>query len=289
MANPLSRLFGRTPPAAQADSQTSPEDSGENAVLLRLKVQMEELNAASKSLAAGRSAEFLAKLPQLKRLDVLSAQGQSFEHEFLLEAAGQGHVDVVRALVARGAAVNGTGLIRHNSGPGHTALHAAAGRGQIEVARFLLEQGAKVNAMYGWGETPLHCAVAQRHLEMVAFLLESGADVNARLAGSDLGTPLWRAAEKLFLDVVKHLLEHGADPRLINDGRKESPSLTAHRGFQEACLKFHQTHGAERAQIGERLKQYETLVHLLGEAEHRFGPIAAENPTTESQRDRSEE
>ena len=177
-------------------------------------------------------------------------------------------------MLARGVAATGTGLIRHNAGPGNTALHAAAGRGQMEVARFLLAQGAEVNAMNGWGETPLHCAVAQQHLELVACLLERGAEINARKAGSDLGTPLWRAAEKLFLDGVKYLLEHGADPRLINEAKKQSPSECAHRGFEEACRQFHRTHGEERAQIGERIKQGEVLVQLLQEAERRLGPIA---------------
>ena len=274
MPNSILRLFSRTPQAAQTDPKTSSEDPAENAALVRLRVQMDELKAASQSLSAGRPAEFLAKLPKLKHLDFLNAQGQSFEHEYLLEAAGQGYIEVVRALIARGAALNGRGLIRRGVGAGNTALHAAAGRGQMEVARFLLEQGAEVNAMNGLGETPLHCAVAQRHIELMAYLLERGADINACQAGSDMGTPLWRAAEKLFLDGVKYLLEHGADPRLINEARKQSPSVSAHRGFEEACRQFHRTHGEERAQIGERIKQYEVLVQLLEGAERGFGPVA---------------
>jgi ankyrin repeat protein len=274
MAIHFLRLFGRTPPAAPSDLQTRSEDAAENAVVARLRTQMEALKAASQLLSAGRPAEFLTIFPKLEHLDFLNAQGQSFAHEFLLEAAGQGHVEVVRALIARGAAIRGTGLIRLDSGPGNTALHAAAGRGQREMARFLLEQGADVNAMNGWGETPLHCAVAQRHLEMVADLLECGADINACQAGSDTGTPLWRAAEKLLLDEVKYLLQHGADPRLINEAKKQSPSVGAHRAFEAACRQFHRTHGEERAQLGERIKQFETLVQLLEEAERRFGPTS---------------
>jgi hypothetical protein len=272
MSNPFSRLFSRTPPAAPADPPPGPADDSENAALLRLRAQMDDLKAASQALAAGNPSEFLAKLPHLKRLEVLNAQGQSFAHEFLLEAAGQGSVGVLQALLARGVAVSGSGLIRHNSGPGDTALHVAAGRGQVEVARFLVTQGADINAMNGWGETPLHCAVAHRHLGMMALLLELGADINARQTSADLGTPLWRATEKLLLDEVKFLLEHGADPRLTNPAKKLSPAEGAHRAFEETCRQFHQTHGEARAQLAERIKQYETLVQLLEAATRRLGP-----------------
>lgn len=272
MSNPISRLFSRTPSAAPSETKAGPEDSGEAATLGRLRAQMEDLKAASQALAAGQPAEFLAKLPQLKRLEVLNAQGQSFEHEFLLEAAGQGCVPVLAALLARGVAATGTGLLRLNGGAGNTALHAAAGQGKIEAARVLLDHGADPNAMNGWGETPLHCAVGQRQPGMVTFLLERGADINARKSGCDSGTPLWRAAEKLDLEGVKQLLAQGADPRLTNPAKKLSPAQGAHKGFEEACRKFHRTHGEERAQLGERIKQYEVLVQLLEAAERRLGP-----------------
>lgn len=275
MANPISRLFGRSPQAPPPETRTSSGGTQENATLARLREQREELKAASELLAAGNVAAFLAKLPHLPRLEVLNDQGQSFAHEFLLEAAGQGSVEGVQALLARGVAIRGTGLIRRGSGPGDTALHAAAGRGQTAAARFLVEHGAEINALNGWGEAPLHCAVAQKHLETVGYLLACGADVNARLAGSDIGTPLWRATEKVFLAGAKCLLEHGADPRLINESRRQSPSEGAHRGFEEACRQFHRTHGEERAQVGERIKQYELLVQLLEEAERRLGPLVA--------------
>lgn len=276
MPKPIWRLFGRTPPAAPPDVQPSTASAAEDAALAELRTQMDELRAASLALAEGRPAEFLARLPKLKRLEVLNAQGQSFEHEFLLAAAGQGHVEVVRALLARGVSVTATGLIRLNSGAGDTALHAAASRGQLEMARLLLAQGAQVNAFNGWGETPLHCSAAAGQIEMVACLLERGADINARLAGSAMGTPLWCASEKLLLDVVKYLLEHGADPRLVSDAKKQTPAANAHRSFEEACRQFHRTHGEERARIGARIKQYEILVQLLEAAERRLGPIAPE-------------
>lgn len=272
MSNPISRLFGRTPPAAPSDPKPAAEDGGEAAALTRLRAQMDDLKTASQALAAGKQAEFLAKLPQLKRLDVLNAQGQSFEHEFMLEAAGQGYVGALQALLARGVAASGTGLLRLNGGPGNTALHAAASQGKTETARVLIDHGADLNAMNGWGETPLHCAVTQGHLAMMTFLLERGADINARKQGCDCGTPLWRATEKLFLEGVKHLLAHGADPRLTNPAKKMSPAQGAHRGFEEACRQFHRTHGEERAKLGDRIKQYEVLVQLLETAERRLGP-----------------
>ena len=70
---------------------------------------------------------------------------------------------------------------------------------------------------------------------------------------------------------MKFLLEHGADPRLTNQAKKLSPAEGAHRGFEEACRQFHRTHGEERAQLGERIKQYEVLVQLLETAARRLG------------------
>jgi ankyrin repeat protein len=270
MSNPLLRIFHRSPQRAPADRPTSSADALENAALARLKAQMEELKSAGQLLAEGRAAEFLARLPKLERLETLSPQGQSFGHEFLLEAAGQGSLEVVRALLARDVAASGKGLATRNAGSGNTAVHAAAGQGHREIVYVLLQHGADVNALNAWGETPLHCATARDDLKTMAYLLECGAGIDVCMPGSDTGTPLWRAAGKLSLTGVRFLLEHGADPRRINDVKKQSPAQSAHRGFEEACRQFHRNHGEKRAEIGDRIKQYEILVDLLERAERRM-------------------
>ena len=67
----------------------------------------------------------------------------------LMTAARAGHVEVVRRLLARGAAVNA-------AADGHgTALAVAAANNRVEVVRALLAAGADPNAGTPTGHTPL--------------------------------------------------------------------------------------------------------------------------------------
>ncbi len=64
-------------------------------------------------------------------------------------AAGDGHLDRVKSLVAKGASVNAQDEY------GYSPLHAACSYGNVEVARWLLEQGASVALRDADGDTPL--------------------------------------------------------------------------------------------------------------------------------------
>jgi hypothetical protein len=78
--------------------------------------------------------------------------------------------EVVRALVRAGADVNACcGVTRA------TALHAAARRGHVEIARALLDCGAAVNTRSRKGDTPLQRAINCRKNEVSQLLLERGA------------------------------------------------------------------------------------------------------------------
>jgi truncated hemoglobin YjbI len=78
--------------------------------------------------------------------------------------------DIVRALVRAGADVNAcSGVTRA------TALHMAARRGHVEIARALLESGAAVNARDRKGDTPLQRAINCRKNGISQLLLERGA------------------------------------------------------------------------------------------------------------------
>ncbi|KAG2441704.1 hypothetical protein HXX76_003320 [Chlamydomonas incerta] len=89
-------------------------------------------------------------------------------------AAQKGHVDVIRALLFRGAHVGAT------DGRGWTALHFAAAAGQAEALRALLTaaasgRGALLEAQNGKGETPLALAAFGRREAAVRALLSYGA------------------------------------------------------------------------------------------------------------------
>jgi hypothetical protein len=76
------------------------------------------------------------------------------------EAAGQGDMQQLKALLGNGAAVDS----RDDSGC--TALHFAADRGQADALELLLASGADVNAADADGQTPLHYAAMCGHQEV---------------------------------------------------------------------------------------------------------------------------
>jgi len=85
------------------------------------------------------------------------------------ECASETGPDVVRALVRAGADVNAChGVTRA------TALHMAARRGHVEIARALLDSGAAVNVRDRKGDTPLQRAINCRKNGVSQLLLDRG-------------------------------------------------------------------------------------------------------------------
>ncbi|XP_049796028.1 uncharacterized protein LOC126212646 [Schistocerca nitens] len=95
----------------------------------------------------------------------------------LVQAAEEGAVGQLRALIAAGADVGARGW------DGGTAMHGAARGGNVEAARLLVGTGAALDAWNGGGWTPLHVAAAYGHAEVAAALLDAGADRGATDSG----------------------------------------------------------------------------------------------------------
>ena len=127
-------------------------------------------------------------------------------------AAAKGHIEVVKILLENGADVN----IFHQNKP----LHYTAMNGHIEVARILLAHGADINAKGTDEAAPLHTAVSNNRLAMLKWLLSQGANVNPRAAYGC--TPLHFAAFGNNVEIGKILVEQGADPALECNGRRVS-------------------------------------------------------------------
>ena len=128
-------------------------------------------------------------------------------------AAWQGHADLVRDLLGRGAAVDEidglTGRVKNEP------LHEAAAGGHIEVARVLLDHGMSVDAKVSWTRhTPIHGAARSAGPEMLAFLLERGASLG--FLGHLGATPLHTAAWGSNAEVVRFLLMRGEDPNSVD-------------------------------------------------------------------------
>ncbi|XP_018652716.1 putative ankyrin 2,3/unc44 [Schistosoma mansoni] len=114
-------------------------------------------------------------------------------------ASKEGHAEVVRELIERGAKPNTA------TKKGNTALHIASLAGQFEVVKLLLEAGAEVNIQAQNGFTPLYMAAQENHLEVVRLLLSNGA--NPGLTTDDGFTPLAVALQQGHDRVVALLLE----------------------------------------------------------------------------------
>jgi ankyrin repeat protein len=120
----------------------------------------------------------------------------------LTYATREGHLDVARLLLERGANIeladgNGvTPLINAIVNASIIRVNRTGTSDHLKIARLLLDAGANVNAADWYGETPLWAAVDIRNLELgrdgndrgmrdeafalIERLLEAGADPNAR-------------------------------------------------------------------------------------------------------------
>ena len=121
----------------------------------------------------------------------------------LMQAALDGDVQTVEALVKSGADVNA--VTRFDD----SALSAAAHTGHVEIVRILLVHGADADVRTRYGGSPLGDAVSEGHSEVAIALLEHGANANAaiRYGGSILKT----AAGTGDSELMDSLIAHGAD------------------------------------------------------------------------------
>ena len=135
-------------------------------------------------------------------------------------AAANGHEDVVRVLLERGAKVD-----QENSS-GWTAVHQASYHGHITVVKVadrrlvmtvlmvsvkvLLGAGCDVNKTNRYGASPLHMAAAGGQLEVSRLLLSSGGKVEAGQRSLPSSSPAMTAALHGQETVLRVLIENGA-------------------------------------------------------------------------------
>ncbi|XP_049843145.1 ankyrin-3-like isoform X2 [Schistocerca gregaria] len=143
----------------------------------------------------------------------------------LIQAAKQGAVGEMQALLAAGADVGATGSERM------AALHWAAVEGRVEAVRCLLEGGAEVDARSDDQNTPLHTAARYGHAAVVRLLVAASADLNAR--NEDGRTPLHRAVLYGHPEVVAVLLQAGADKGARDDSGANPRHLARQNNNQQ--------------------------------------------------------
>jgi len=138
--------------------------------------------------------------------------GAGTEAAITAAVAGR-HMDVVRLLLDRGAAIEA------RNGSYSTPLLEASGGSEIEMARLLIARGAQVNVRNKYKETPLIAAAYAGDAEIAALLLEHGAAIEdrSRFGATALQSAVCSELEGSIteagrLAVVKLLLAHRADP-----------------------------------------------------------------------------
>ena len=178
----------------------------------------------------------------------------------LMEAAHNGHDQVVRELIRAGADVNGKDDINKL-----TALHLASRSGHFSVIKTLAEAGANLNVQDWKGMTPLMEAAYRGHANVVVELIRAGADVS--VVSSDWylvdasSTALHFAAAWNTIECGVLLVEAGADMRTSNKKSKSPLDLASH-DFQQA---IHQAQSFSTKRI----------VAVIGNAEHGKSTLIA--------------
>ena len=140
-------------------------------------------------------------------------------------AAGEGHLDVLKYLVNLGANIPPYALIEAVSNnhfdvvkylvgekkmrPSDAALTRALLFERREIVKYLIEHGANVHAENDYA---LRWAARAGHFDLVRLLVEKGANIHAE----NEYALLW-AVENGHFEIVRFLIEHGADISTYNN------------------------------------------------------------------------
>lgn len=136
-------------------------------------------------------------------LKILKKQNDKKSQGALAEAAGNGNLALVKAMLKTGVVVDD-----REGEWDKTPLIAAAYNGKIGVVRFLLEQGADINLYDYKKDTALLNAAWGKHVKIVELLLDAGADINQRNRYN--WNALMQACVQSDYDTCKLLLERGS-------------------------------------------------------------------------------
>ena len=150
----------------------------------------------------------VVRMLEMKSIDV-EARGGGRENGWtcLITAAENGHLDICRLLIDKGA------QLEAKTSNGWTPLHCAADQGHVEIVRLFCDRGADVEARtndnaYRPGSRPLHRASMNGHISVVKELIEErNAEINAR--ANDGWTALTNARQQHRRDIAAYLVSHG--------------------------------------------------------------------------------
>jgi ankyrin repeat protein len=276
----------------------------------------------------------------------------------IIAAAAEGDLARVESELARDPA-----LARASNETGDTALHQAARKGHLHVVRALLAAGAAVDAVRGDGYRPVHCAlmpnwfaqidlgprreiaelllsraarytifiaalrgddqfvrdalardrslanfedtchhgvlsaaVRRGDIAMTRLLLEHGADPNLPEEGAPRGLSLWIAVNDGNREIVEMLLAHGADPNAEVDScgtpmsqAARDPELTAslraHGGRQQTSDRDHVGRLVKEGKLDEAERLLRANPHWIQDDEAGWGDGILAGPAADGRHD----
>ena len=195
-----------SPPQRVAASLAAQPDAGEPALSPPAAMPLE----IKRSAEQGELHKVVRWLGKGGPVDALCSaevkDGPTTTAALLHVAATNGHVEMVRILLKRGASVD------LQTGIGYTALMTAAGYGRLPILSLLLQHSANPNLQSGNGQTALIVAAGEGQEACVQALLRAGA--NTELRTTD-GRNALRWAEGQGHEAVAELIrQHAAPPHL---------------------------------------------------------------------------
>jgi ankyrin repeat protein len=165
---------------------------------------------------------------------LLETAKHNMHRTLLMAAAVGGHLDVMKALLGRGADISCTEAM------GRTALDLATEEGQTEAMMLLLRSGAEIaGPRRGWGghRNALTWAASGGHLDCIRLLLEHmrGRGVNIPHTNLYGHTALHQAISRGHVDIARVLLLAGADHTITGSDGMASRRL-AYCCSQRQCV-----------------------------------------------------
>ena len=152
-------------------------------------------------------------------------------------AAWEGHVEIVKALIAARAPGNDLDEIEPMSG--YTPLLAALKKGHLDVAKSLVHAGADPKTTSVSGYNVLHMAgLSTNDVELFHLLIDSTTPDHALARADDGTTPLHSAAQAGFNEAVNMLLDLEADPLAQNNYSTTPIFAAACNGHSHVLKRF---------------------------------------------------
>ena len=173
--------------------------------LRELRTKNPKAKLSDAQLAVARDHGF----PSWRALKAEVDRRQAGNTAAFFDACARVDVEAVRTLLAQDPElVRATNPAADHAG--WTGLHTAAQQGHLDIVRLLLDRGADPNALEAGDHTyPLHWAAARRHMDMVRALLDAGSDVHGVGDDHELDVIGWATffhAEDQPRDTIRKLL-----------------------------------------------------------------------------------